>query len=98
MLITTRKLEATARRGDVIDYTRFRLGRQIVRCPRCGARGRLNRIKRPRGTAHATITHRLVDIGWARVPPSDREPPPVPSPTPDTCFLDARALAIVEGT
>lgn len=114
MILTTAKAARGARKGDVIDYTRFRLGSmrgRIVVCPTCGQRGRLVRYLK-KGIRHAApyapeehdgsgvVTHRTQHAGWCWKPPSQSSAPGCESPTPDFCYFKILPpeLAVEGGT
>lgn len=89
MVLTTRKLEASARIGDVVDYTKFRLSRRIIVCPVCGERGQYS--------GFGVIVHRTQrDSAWWWGPPSQAWKSGCESPTPDHCYLTAPLAASLE--
>ncbi len=95
MIITTKRLVASAQKGDVLDFTRFRLHTkipghgQVVMCPKCGERGTMSRWLDSKGrrTGGGHITHRKQNGGWCWLPPSDARTPGCASPTPDGCVF-----------
>ena len=62
MTITTFRQLKSARRGDVIDYTRFRRGVKIVTCRECGKKGFFHSSGL---TSFVSVTH----IGHVEFPP-----------------------------
>ncbi len=94
MIITTKRMIGGFSMGDVVDFTRFRVGTRVRRwglivvCPTCGARGALNRHKdkRKRLTGAGNVTHRVQHSGWCVQPPSQTSRPGCASPTPDDCY------------